>query len=244
VRRWAQYQEPLARCFYEPVFDRLGVEAGTRLLDVGCGAGLAARLAGDRGAQVAGIDLSPASVEFARERTPEGDFRAGDMETLPWEDGSFDAVTGFNSFQFAGDPVNAFKEARRVLGPGGRLAVLIWGPEEDSDQSAVMAATTALAPPSPDERGPFALSPPGLLESLLKDAKLTVRDGDEVACAFEYPDFETMYLAMSSAARAQAVIDLVGEERYRSALRTAAVPFQTPSGGYRLQNTFRFLIAA
>ena len=55
-------------------------------------------MAADRGARIAGIDATGPLVEIARERVPDGDFRVGDMEDLPWDDESFDVVTGFNSF--------------------------------------------------------------------------------------------------------------------------------------------------
>jgi ubiquinone/menaquinone biosynthesis C-methylase UbiE len=103
--------EPFVRPLYEAVFDAADVEAGTRLLDVGCGPGLAAQLAAKRGAHVAGLDAAGASLEFAGERTPQGDFRVGEMEDLPWPDNTFDVVTGFNAFQYAADVVNALREA-------------------------------------------------------------------------------------------------------------------------------------
>lgn len=111
---WASIQEGMLRPSYQTVFDALDVRPGMRLLDVGCGAGLAAQLAAARGARVAGIDSSPASIAIAGERTPEGDFHIGDMQELPFADGTFDAVTGFNSFQFAADPVAALRQALRA----------------------------------------------------------------------------------------------------------------------------------
>ena len=98
---------------YQHVLERVAVGSGTRVLDCGCGAGRFARMATDRGARVAGIDASEALIEIARERTREGDFRVGDIEALPWEDDSFDAVTGFSAFQFAQDKVRALREAAR-----------------------------------------------------------------------------------------------------------------------------------
>lgn len=243
ARQWAQYQEPLFRCFYEPVLSRAGVEEGTRLLDVGCGAGLGAQIAAQRGAQVAGIDASAGSVEIARERTPNGDFRVGDMQTLPWEDGSFDVVTGFNSFQLAGSPVDAFAEGRRILKPGGRLAVLIWGREEENDQAAIVAAMNTLVPRAPEEAHLFTLSPPGVLESSLEQAGFTVVSSGTIPCPFDYVDLETAYRALSSSGRVAAIIDQVGEEQTRSTLSEALTPFRTESGGYRLNNVFRFVIA-
>src|ERR1700740_3176583 len=88
---WARFMEVHYGNLYQLLHDRLAIGQGTRLLDVGCGAGSAAVLAARRGARVAGLDASPGSIEVARERVPEGDFQVGDMESLPWPDGSFDA---------------------------------------------------------------------------------------------------------------------------------------------------------
>jgi SAM-dependent methyltransferase len=67
-----------------------------------------------RGAKVSDTDAAEALLEIARRRTPEGDFRCGDMEELPFAAQSFEAVTGFNSLQYAGNPAVALREARRV----------------------------------------------------------------------------------------------------------------------------------
>src|SRR5262249_33881092 len=114
ARDYADLGEAAFRPLYEAVLDVAGGRAGTRLLAGGCGPGLAALLAARRGAEVAGLDAAETSVAIARERTPAGDFRVGEMEELPWPDGTFDVVTGFNAFQYAADPINALREARRV----------------------------------------------------------------------------------------------------------------------------------
>ena len=107
ARNWANFFEPFHTPLYKSVFDRLSISRSTQLLDVGCGAGLAAQLSSQLGAQVSGIDAASAFIEIARERVPAGDFRIGDMEELPYADASFDVVTGFNSFQHAANPVAA-----------------------------------------------------------------------------------------------------------------------------------------
>jgi ubiquinone/menaquinone biosynthesis C-methylase UbiE len=108
---WADIQEGTVRRVYESVFERAGVKPGTRYLDVGCGAGMAAQIAASRGANVSGIDAADALLAMARTRTPAGDFRQGDLEELPFQDECFDLVTGFNSIQYAGNPVLALRVA-------------------------------------------------------------------------------------------------------------------------------------
>ena len=103
---WAQtWEVPIGwgTPVYQYVLDRCAIGAGSRLLDCGCGAGRFARMAADRRVTVAGIDAAKELIEIAAERTPDGDFRVGDLEELPWPDRSFDWVTGFTSFQFADD---------------------------------------------------------------------------------------------------------------------------------------------
>jgi 2-polyprenyl-3-methyl-5-hydroxy-6-metoxy-1,4-benzoquinol methylase len=58
ARDWAEAQEPAQSGLYPPVFDAAGVGEGTSLLDVGCGSGVAAAIAHDRGAKVSGIDAA------------------------------------------------------------------------------------------------------------------------------------------------------------------------------------------
>jgi SAM-dependent methyltransferase len=244
ARDWASFTEPHYHPLYDTVHDRLGIGAGTRLLDVGCGPGGAALLAAGRGARVAGLDASPGSIEVARERIPDGDFRVGDMETLPWPDGSFDAVTWFNSLQFAGNPVTALAEARRVLAPGGRLGIVIWAPPEESQQPRIMAAISALAPPrAPDAPGPFALSAPGRVESVLEDAHLRLVDRGEAPVVLDYPEAEAVYRSMMAGSSGVRAVQHVGEERVRQVMLEALGEFRVGTGSDRFENHFRYVIA-
>src|SRR2546423_14321385 len=112
---WAEIQERQTRPAFEAALEALAPQPGTRMLDVGCGSGLALRLAADRGADVSGLDASEGLLEHARRRVPGAPVVQGELEELPFEDGSFDAVTGFNSFQYAARPAGALTEAVRVL---------------------------------------------------------------------------------------------------------------------------------
>ena len=118
-RAWADLAEAHNQPLFEAVLDAAAVGPGTRLLDVGCGSGLTLVLAAGRGAIPSGLDVSPGLLGIARERLhsaglPGADLRDGDMESLPFADAAFDAVTGVNAFQFAGDPHRALRRG----GPG------------------------------------------------------------------------------------------------------------------------------
>src|SRR5687768_13596569 len=99
---------------YEEALRRVGLEPGQFVLDIGCGVGTFLRLVMARGGRAFGLDASEALLELARKRLPAADLRVGEMEALPFDDDTFDLVTGFNSFFFANDIVAALREAGRV----------------------------------------------------------------------------------------------------------------------------------
>ena len=132
---FAEIQEPQSAALYDDVIGRLGIGRGTELLDAGCGSGSFAQRAAAAGAHVAGLDASPALIDYARLRVPAAAFTVGELEELPYADAAFGVVTGFNSFQYAADPVHALSEAARVAA-GGRIVVAVWGREEDCEAAA------------------------------------------------------------------------------------------------------------
>jgi SAM-dependent methyltransferase len=106
----------------------LALAPADRLLDVGCGGGLLLRDAAATGAAVTGLDHSDEMVALARERAPAATVVAGSAERLPFPDGAFTAVAMVVVFFFLPEPVAALGECRRVLVPGGRLAVYTTAP--------------------------------------------------------------------------------------------------------------------
>jgi SAM-dependent methyltransferase len=108
--------------------DVAGVTGGMTVLDVGCGpGGLTEELAGRVGAgNVAAIDPAPQFAAACRERHPGADVREGVAESLPWDDGSFDAALCSLVVAFMQDPNRGIGEMARVTRPGGAVAACMW----------------------------------------------------------------------------------------------------------------------
>lgn len=244
ARDWADIQEAAFRPVYEAVLERTALGAGTRYLDVGCGSGLVSQIAARRGAEVSGIDAADALLEIARTRTPKGKFERGDLESLPFADKTFDVVTGFNSFQYAGNPVVALTEARRVTKPDGYIAIVTWGqPDGMEAAGAVTALRPLLPPPPPGAPGPFALSDEVALRKFAGDAGLTRAEVFDVENPFVYPDEATAIRGWNSAGVAARAMENSSEQAVSEAHAKAIAPFRQADGSYRLRATFRCLLA-
>ena len=199
ARDWAGVQEGQFRAGYQAVLAHCGVGDQTDYLDAGCGAGMAAQLAAALGARVSGFDAAAALLDIARERVPAGDFRTADLESVPFADASFDVVTGFNSFQFAGDPLRALTEARQVARPGGKVVVMTWGQPEGMEAAAIVSSLRPLLPaPPPGAPGPFALSDEAKLRAFAEAAGLTPQAVVDVDSPWFYPDEATALRGLGS----------------------------------------------
>ena len=245
-RAWAELAEAHNRPLFEAVLHAAGAGPGTRLLDVGCGTGLTLVLAQQRGAIPAGLDISPGLLGIARERLPAAVLREGDMEFLPFGDDSFDAVTGVNAFQFAGDPRQALREAARVTRPGGRVVASLFAAPERSQGTVVHEAMSALIPPErAADHAPYALSAPGNLEAALADAGLRVTDHGEVVCHWRYASMDEAVRALLCSAGGARAVQAAGHPAVRDVLERALAQFQDPETGIVcLANTFRWVAAS
>lgn len=127
--RFSRYMEGGAREFYE----RLNIAPGSRLLDVACGSGQLALMAGKEGLLVTGVDIAGNLVERARARAQAEEVRArfeeADAEALPFDDASFDVVTSLIGAMFAPRPQLVAQELLRVCVPGGIIAMANWTPQ-------------------------------------------------------------------------------------------------------------------
>lgn len=128
--------EPLFRPWVDALLEHASLAPGRRVLDLACGTGIVARVAkerlGDDGF-VVGVDLSPQMLDVARRIAPGVEWREGNAVALPFgEQERFDVVLCQQGLQFFPDGAAAVTEMRRVLAPGGRLAVSTWRPLEET----------------------------------------------------------------------------------------------------------------
>ena len=244
-RAWAELAESHNRPLFDAVLDAAAVDPGMAVLDVGCGSGLTLVLAAERGAVPSGVDISPGLLAIARDRLPRADLREADMESLPFGDAAFDAVTGVNAFQFAGDPRQALREAARVTRPGGRVVASLFAAPERSQGTLAHEAMTALIPPErAADHAPYALSAPGNLEASLVSAGLTLDASGEVVCSWRYASMDEAIRALLCSAGGARAAEAAGPDAVRSALRPALAQFQNPqTGTVTLDNTFRWVAA-
>ena len=244
-RAWAELAEAHNQPLFEAVLDAAGAGPGTRLLDVGCGSGLTLVLAAGRGAIPAGLDISPGLLRIARDRLPDADLREGDMEHLPFGDGTFDAVTGVNAFQFAGNPQTALHEAARVTRPGGRVVASLFAAPERSQGTVVHEAMNTLIPPGhAGDHAPYSLSAPGHLEAALADAGLDLAAHGEVVCHWRYQTLDDAVKALLCSAGGARAVEAAGRNAVRDVLRRVLAQFQDrQTGVITLMNTFRWVAA-
>jgi SAM-dependent methyltransferase len=174
----------------EPLLDLAQVGPGTHVLDVASGPGYVAAEAARRGATVSGVDVAEAMVARAAAEHPDIEFRRADAQSLPFEDGAFDAVVGNFGLPHFGRPERAVAEGTRVLTPGGRLALTTWDAPAEMRMFGVFLEAVGDAgagppdglPPGPDV---FRFSDDGEFRRLFEGAGLV---DVEVRCiAFTHP---------------------------------------------------------
>jgi SAM-dependent methyltransferase len=229
---------------YEEALRRVDLQPGQLVLDIGCGVGAFLRLMADRGARAFGLDASEALLEVARTRLPDADLRLGDMEALPYEDHTFDLVTGFNSFFFANDIVAALCEAGRVARPGAPVVIQVWGPHERNDLEAMKEIVRPFMPPRPADAPPEPdYSKRGVLEDLATQAGLEPEQAFDTTWALEYPDEDTLRRALVAPAGIALLVGPDQEEAVKDAIVQGLAAHRTPDGSYRLHNEFHYVIA-
>jgi SAM-dependent methyltransferase len=239
---WANLQEGQCRPVYEAVLTASRLSPGIRYLDAGCGAGMALQIAAGFGARVSGLDAAPALLAIAAHRVPSAHLHLGELEALPLPDRSFDLVTGFNSFQYAANPVAALREANRVARSGATVVIMTWGEPANMPAAQLVAALKPLLPPSPPGTpGPFALSDKAALSAFSISAELEPMEFLDVDSPWHYPDLATALRGLGSSGVAAKARLRSGPEAVDQAHAAALSPFRQPDGSYRIGATFRCL---
>jgi ubiquinone/menaquinone biosynthesis C-methylase UbiE len=177
------------------IVGRVKPAAGEQVLDVACGTGAVTRLVPKLvgHGRVVGLDCNPDMLAVARsvhKGTPEIEWREGSALNLPFGDGSFDVVLSQLGLQFFPDRLLALGEMRRVLRPGGRVALSVFGPIERTP--AAFAFARALdhhlgADASKTKRAEHIFTEPEELEILLSSAGLKAVEVSVVTKRITFP---------------------------------------------------------
>jgi len=158
------------------LLDHAHLFPGAKVLDAGCGPGYVAAIAKLLGAEVEGIDFSAKMVEQAKAQFPGIAFSVADVEDLPMQDGTFDAVLCNIVLFHVTDPDRAMSEARRVLKPDGRFVFSQWlGPDRSECYRLMLDvigrhADMSRADPAPNA---YALSDEAQVSEMMKSAGFT-----------------------------------------------------------------------
>ncbi|MQY05248.1 class I SAM-dependent methyltransferase [Actinomadura macrotermitis] len=141
----------LTRHAVGPLLDAAGVGAGTRLLDVGTGPGFVSAEAVRRGARVSAVDAEAGMIEAARRNVPGLDAHVAILPDLPFPAGTFDAVVGNFVINHVSDPGVTLQALKRVLKPGGRIALTCWVMPGSGALAVVRDALDEAGVPWPDD---------------------------------------------------------------------------------------------
>ena len=240
---WVRFVEPTFIPMYRQVLNQVELDEEKMLLDAGCGSGLFLSMASTTGAAIHGIDAAPGLLSVAKERLPGTTLLVEDLEALPFIDGTFDVVTGFNSFQYAGSFQNALVEARRVVKRHGKVVIGIWGKEEDCESGSVHRAVTSLIPPPPPGTpDPLALSEDGKSEAICDSIGLKVISKQNVFCPWQFIGDEALTKAFLSTAPCVKAAELTSYEAVEETIIRSAQPFSMADDVYYMRNYITFFI--
>jgi SAM-dependent methyltransferase len=241
--RWRARIEDSAAPVREWMIDQLAPRPGDTVLELAAGVGetgfKAAAFVGDRGRLIS-TDLSPAMVEAARRRgarlgVRNVDYRAIDAERIELDDGSVDGVLCRFGYMLMAQPTAALAETRRVLRPGGRVALAVLTAPERNPWTTIMAGLLVehghMPPPQPGAPGPFSMASEPRTRALLDGAGLAVTRTEEVALRFAFRDIDD-YLTFTSDTAGPAALVLRGlsehqRETLEQRLRQTFAPFAT-----------------
>jgi SAM-dependent methyltransferase len=247
---WAQhadYADARGAQSADRMLDLADVRPGDRVLELACGPGGLGLAAADRvgpTGEVVLTDVAEAMTAIAASRAAERGLtnvstRVLDLEHIDEPDGSCDVVLCREGLMFAVDPAASSAAIARVLRPGGRVAVAVWGPRERNPWLGLVmdAVSTQIGSPVPPPGvpGPFALGDAGRLRGLLADAGLADVQVGELPVPLRAASFDewwTRTLALAGPLPAiLAAMPAAGVRALRERAREAVRPYETAAGG-------------
>ena len=219
----------------------VGVEPGSRLLDVGCGpGGLARALAEVVGAEnVSAVDPSEPFAKTCREQLPGADVRVAAAEELPFADDSFDGAFAQLVVNFMSDAERGVGEMKRVVKQGGTVAACTWDyAGEMTMLRAYWDAAREIAPEAAqvDEAATMRYATVEELTGLWRKVGLDDVTGGELWVSAAYEDFDDLWLPFPSGIGPAGAFCAALEPERQEALRTAfARRLGDPSGPFELR---------
>jgi ubiquinone/menaquinone biosynthesis C-methylase UbiE len=247
--RWRARIEDATAPVREWMINELAPRPGDTVLELAAGAGdtgyEAAVIAGERGRLIS-TDFSPAMVEAARRRAAElglahVDHRVMDAERIELDDDAVDGVLCRFGYMLMADPAAALAETRRVLRPGGRLALAVWGAPERNPWITIgfglLVERGHMPPPDPGAPSPFAMASEAQTRALLEGAGFTAVRTQEIPVRFTFRDIDdyTTYSTDTGGPAALVLRGLPEDERddLKRRLGAGFAPF-IEDGGYAL----------
>jgi enediyne biosynthesis protein CalE5 len=242
----ADYVDARGEAVTRELLAAAALRPGDQVLELACGPGglglAAAPLVGPEGTVVVS-DVVPAMTAIAATRAAAMGLhnvaaRSLDLEQIAERDGTYDAVLCREGLMFASDPARAAVEIARVLRPGGRAAIAVWGPRARNPWLGVVfdavSAQMGVPMPPPGMPGPFALEDGGRLHELLVDAGLVDVAVCELPVRLLSPSFEDWWTRTSSLAgplsAVLAGLPAAAKSDLESRVRTAVAPYETADG--------------
>jgi SAM-dependent methyltransferase len=178
-----------------PVFaDFASVERGDRVLDVGAGTGALTAELVRRDAHVSAVDPSPEFAATLQRRFPDVDARQGAAEDLPWADESFDTALAQLVVAFMSDAPAGIAEMRRVVRPGGVVAICMWTRDEMELLAAINRTQAVVSPERSADVSPYR-SPEAARGLLGDDAQL-----ETLTVTADYSGYDDYWSALRAGA--------------------------------------------